>query len=52
VLGPGAEAKLIDEFAKYERQLRKLGRLLFERWLDLFATRTQQSGGQNATTAY
>jgi GMP synthase-like glutamine amidotransferase len=52
VLGPGAEATLIDEFAKYERQLRKLGRLLFERWLDLFATRAQQSGGQNATTAY
>jgi GMP synthase (glutamine-hydrolysing) len=52
VLGPGAEARLIDEFAKYEGPLRKLGRTLFERWLDLFARDAQQSGRQAATTTH
>jgi NAD(P)-dependent dehydrogenase (short-subunit alcohol dehydrogenase family) len=52
VLGPGAEATLIDEFAKFEGPLRKLGRVLFERWLDLFAGEVQQSGRQAATTTH
>jgi GMP synthase (glutamine-hydrolysing) len=52
VLGAGAEVGLIDEFAKYEGQLRQLGRLLFERWLDLFAADAQHSGAKAATTTH
>jgi GMP synthase-like glutamine amidotransferase len=35
VLGPGSQGTLVRQFAKYEKQLRERGRLLFERWLDL-----------------
>jgi GMP synthase (glutamine-hydrolysing) len=52
VLGPGAEVRLLDEFATYEAPLRKLGRVLFERWLDLFAGEAQQSDRQAATTTH
>jgi GMP synthase (glutamine-hydrolysing) len=52
VLGPGAETQLIDEFAKYEGPLRKLGRVLFERWLDLFAGDAQRPGRQAVTTTH
>ena len=35
VLGPGAEAVLVDELAAHADELRAHGRALFERWLDL-----------------
>jgi GMP synthase (glutamine-hydrolysing) len=52
LLGPGAEVRLIDEFARHETELRKLGRILFARWLDLFAGDAQQSGSRAATTTH
>jgi GMP synthase-like glutamine amidotransferase len=37
VLGPGAETALVDALAAHADELRAHGRLMFERWLDLFA---------------
>jgi GMP synthase (glutamine-hydrolysing) len=52
VLGPGSDATLVGQFVKYEEHLRARGRLLFDRWLDLFAPphRTETALSQAAVT--